>query len=302
MPSALHEALLLLFRNQPTLAVGLLRDPLGVELPAFTEATIESGELSQIVPPGFQVDLVLLLRHGRPVLAIVVEVQLRRDDDKRFTWPLYAASIRARHRCDVTLLVVAPDPAVAAWCQTPIVMGHAGWVLNPHVLSRAAVPVVTDETDARNDPELAVLSAIAHAGTAQAADVALAALGAAAPLDEERAKLYADLVLQALPQAARRMLEALMEARKYEYQSDFAKKYLNQGIAEGTATGKAEGKAEGQAQGKAEALELFLTSRGIVIDADALMKIRACRDLGQLDAWLRRAGVATTVADLFDAT
>jgi hypothetical protein len=38
MPSQLHEALLLLFRNRPSLAPELLRDALHVELPEYTEA------------------------------------------------------------------------------------------------------------------------------------------------------------------------------------------------------------------------------------------------------------------------
>ena len=38
-----------------------------------------------------------------------------------------------------------------------------------------------------------------------------------------------------------------MDARKYEYQSDFARRYFAQGRAEGKAEGKAEGTAEGRA-------------------------------------------------------
>src|SRR4051812_48765491 len=40
MPSMLHEGLLLLFRNRPTLAPELLRDALGIPLPAYTEARV----------------------------------------------------------------------------------------------------------------------------------------------------------------------------------------------------------------------------------------------------------------------
>jgi len=43
MPSQLHEALLLLFRNRPMLAAELLRDALHVELLAYTDARIESA-------------------------------------------------------------------------------------------------------------------------------------------------------------------------------------------------------------------------------------------------------------------
>jgi hypothetical protein len=46
------------------------------------------------------------------VLGIVIEVQLQRDDRKRFTWPVYVAGLRARLECPACLLVVTPSDAV----------------------------------------------------------------------------------------------------------------------------------------------------------------------------------------------
>lgn len=46
MPSKLHEALLLLFRNRPSLAPELLRDALHFELPAYTDVRIDAAELN----------------------------------------------------------------------------------------------------------------------------------------------------------------------------------------------------------------------------------------------------------------
>src|SRR5882672_6067041 len=50
-------------------------------------------------------------------------------------------------------------------------------------------------------------------------------------LDAERSRLYCDLVLHSLPEAARRALQA-MDASKYEYQSEFARRYYGQGKAD----------------------------------------------------------------------
>jgi hypothetical protein len=50
MPSQLHEVSLQLFRNRPSLAPELLRDALGVELPAFTETRIDSADLAEVQP------------------------------------------------------------------------------------------------------------------------------------------------------------------------------------------------------------------------------------------------------------
>jgi hypothetical protein len=50
MVSMQHEGLLLLFRNRPELAPELLRDVLGLSLPKWSEARVESAELTEVVP------------------------------------------------------------------------------------------------------------------------------------------------------------------------------------------------------------------------------------------------------------
>ena len=96
MPSQLHEALLLLFRNRPTLAPELIRNALHFELPAFTEARIDSADLTEVKPAEYHADLVVLLLDGVPVYGIVIEAQLTRDPRKKFVSPVYAMSLRAR--------------------------------------------------------------------------------------------------------------------------------------------------------------------------------------------------------------
>src|SRR6185503_1656050 len=123
MPSHLHEAFILLFRNRPQLAAELLREALHVEVPPFTEARIESAELTQVQPAEYRADLVVLLYEGAPVLGIVVEVQLSIKDEKRYSWPVYVTGLRARIRCPVCLLVVTADEAVARWAAQPIELG-----------------------------------------------------------------------------------------------------------------------------------------------------------------------------------
>src|SRR5690348_8906989 len=124
MPSLTHELFLTLFRNRPELAAELLREALGLELPRYTQVRLDSVELSQAVPTAYTADLVVLLIDDRPVLGIVLEVQLSRDDRKRMSWPVYVANLRARIGCPVELLVIAPDEAVARWAATPISLGR----------------------------------------------------------------------------------------------------------------------------------------------------------------------------------
>lgn len=103
----------------------------------------------------------------------------------------------------------------------------------PYVLGPSAVPQIADEAIARENPELAVLSAMAHGGDAdvgRAIEIALAAQGASVALDADRKKIYLDLILSSLGEAARNALKQ-MDARTYVYQSDFARQYIAEGFA-----------------------------------------------------------------------
>jgi hypothetical protein len=236
MPSELHEALLLLFRNRPMLAPELMRDALHFELPPFTEARIDSADFTEVRPAEYRADLVVLLLDGMPVYGIVVEVQLSRNPSKKFVWPFYATSLRARLEVPVSLLVVTTDEATARWAAQPIALGNGG-VFRPLVLSPSGVPEIIDEVQARADPELAVLSAMAHGrdqDVSKAVRIALAAELAGQGLDEKRWGMYLDLVFASLSEAAQRELRAMNPA-KYEYRSEFARRYFGQGLAEGRA-------------------------------------------------------------------
>ena len=277
-----HEALLLLFRNRPELAPELLRDALHVPLPAYAEARIESAELTDVVPTEYRADLVVLLVNGKPVLGIVVEVQLQKDPRKPLTWPVYATNLRARLSCPTCVLVVTPSESVAAWARTPVDIGP-GFSFAPLVVGPQAVPVVSDAAEAARDPELAVLSAMAHGQGDAASRIALAALAAAGTLDDDRAMLYWDLVLASLGEAARVALEELMATGNYEYQSDFAKKH----------------RAEGRAEGEATAILTILDARGLAVTSEQRRRIVACSDPAALERWIRKAVLVTEVDDLF---
>lgn len=258
MPSQLHEALLSLFQNRPALVPELLRDSLDVALPTFTEVRVESADLNELQPAEYRADLVLLLLDGVPVYGIVIEAQLSPDYRKRFVWPAYVANLRARFKVPVSLLVVTVEERTARWAKETVHIGGSNF-FTPLVLGPSGVPEVTDEDAARADPELAVLSAIAHgkdADSAKAVRIALVAQLASLGLDDDRSRMYFDLVASSLSEAARQELRA-MDPAKYEYQSDFAKRYVAQGRAEGMA----EGKAEGQLQGRAALLLRQLTRR-----------------------------------------
>jgi len=282
MPSTTHEALVLLFRNRPELAPELLRDALNVKVPAYTEARVESSDLTELQPTEYRADLVVLLVDGEPVLGIIVEVQLQKDERKRFTWPVYATNLRARLECPTCVLVVTPSEVVADWARVPIETGPGGR-FEPLVVGPNAVPIIRDVETAKRDPELAVLSAMAHAGDAPelAAAIATAAVVAARSLDVERALLYSDLVRFSLAGAAQRAFEELMATGNYEYQSEFHRK--------------------ADAHGKASAVVAFLDARGIPLTDEEKKRILGCTDLAVVDRWVRKAATVTSADELFAA-
>ena len=281
-----HEALLLLFKNRPTLAAEILRDTLGAPVPTYSEARIEPADLTEVVPVEHHADLVVLLLDGKPVLAIVVEAQLGRDPDKAYSWPSYLVAVRARYQCPACLLVVTTDPAIARWSAEPILVGPPRLVLQPYVLGPNAVPVITEPEEARLRPELAVLSAMAHGQSDVGVPVAIAASAAAAGLGGEQQRLYVDVVLSSLNEAAKRSLEAKMKGG-YEYQSDFARNYVAQGLQEGLL------------KGKAQDVLTVLETRGLEVPTGVRERVLAATDLAELDRWIRRAVVVADAGELF---
>jgi len=278
----MHEALLQLFRNRPALAPKLLRDALHVALPLHSEVRIESADLTDIQPAEYRADLVAVLRHKAAVLGVVVEVQLSTDERKKFVWPAYVANLRARLKCPVHLLVIAGDDAVARWAARPVVLGGL-YRFTPWVIGPAGVPEITDSAIAQADPELAVLSAIAHGNDVdidKAVRIALAAQLASRGLDADRSKLYIDLTMTSLSEAALREFQS-MDMNKYEYQSDFAKHYV----------------AQGEARGRTSLVLRLLTLR-FGAPSDAVQRRVAQASITELDDIGARLLTATTVDEV----
>lgn len=285
MPSVLHEVVIDLFRHRPQLVAELLPLVTDIPLPEFDHARLESGDCPDIDPTEYRADAVIVLATGStPQLAAVVEVQLRPDPDKGWSWPVYLTTLRARLRCDTVLLVLCPNEHTAARCRRPISVAP-GFILTPIVMSPSDVPIVTDARIAAENPELAVLSAVAHRNAPER-DAILTAL-VANVVDVPNGEMYIDLVMAVLPRAARHFLESLMTAGTYEYKSEFARRYFSRG------------EAEGQAKGEAKALLAVLRSRGITVDESTVARVGACTDIEQLDVWLDRAATARFADEVF---
>lgn len=293
MLSALHEALVELFRIRPAFAAELLALVLRDRVPASDHVRLAPTDLGELVPTEYRADGVVLLGgpaepsdRDPPDLAVVVEVQLRRAQRKRRAWVAYAGGVHGRFGCPVAVLVVCTDDATARWCAEPIRYGP-GAVLVPSVIGPGVIPLVTDPAAAGESPELTVLSALAHGAGPAGRPVLDALAGVLADVEDDRLALYSDLVLAVLPAAARSYLEALMTTKLREYQSDFVRKYVHQG------------RAEGRAEAKVDAVLAVLDARGLAVDHGDRARITATTDLELLDTWVRRAVVVGSAAELF---
>src|SRR5689334_10449859 len=112
-----------MFRSRSRLAPELLR-LLQIELPRYSDVRHDSANLTDLKPAEYRADLVMVLVGPTgPALGIIVEVQLSIDEEKQYTWPAYVASLRARIRCPVCLLVIALEDTVARWAGKTIELG-----------------------------------------------------------------------------------------------------------------------------------------------------------------------------------
>ena len=282
MVSLDHEILLELFRNRPSLAPELLRDVMGVAVPDPTTARVVSESLGDVQPAERRADGALIVGQGNDRLGVVLEIQrtFKRQKLPRFVG--YVGSFHDRHDVPVALLIVCPDDEVAAAYDRPIVIGPGGSLLRPFVLGPSRIPVVTSAEVAERDPELAVLSALAHGRSPKAVDVAVATLDAISRLDDEdRQRLYLDVVVAALSVAAKSHLEGLMISG-YQFKSDFARKYI----------------ALGKAEGIGRAIELIALTRGEALTEESAARLQSCTDEAVLEVWLARVARGERVADV----
>jgi hypothetical protein len=300
VPSPPHEILVELFRNCWALAPELLA--LCADI-AYRHDHLErtSIDLSQVVSTEYRADSVVELRDrdDAAVAAVIVEVQLGVDAHKKYSWPVYVTTLRAKLQCPVVLLVLAPERAVARWAEQPIDLGHPGFRLEPVVISFDRVPRIQDAAHAQRLPELAVLSAMAHPEL-EVVETALAAIG---PLRGDLNQLYFDVILANLPEALRQIMLETRNMQGYQYRSEFARKYYNQGREEGIEKGREEGIEKGREEGLRAAVLRLARGRLASITPEDVAAIEAMHDehtLTELIDALASAGSGTDVRAALD--
>jgi len=287
MPSITHEGPLDLVRQHPEIALELIPGTAGVALPAQVAVSLAPTDMSAVVPVQYLADMVVLVSDqatGEPVLAVIIEPQLRDSEAKRFSWPVYVVTARQINKCPAAVLIVlCPDPAEAEKCRQLIRTGHPGFDLAPIVIDSSGPP----GRDGTADPYLTVFAASMGGIDLESETGARRVLDAIASTevsDADRSRLMT-IMLRLSSDAARQILEAMMTTSEYE--KTLAERIHDQGMA------------EGEAKGEAKALLRLLAARGLAPSEAQRNQVTSCTDAAQLDLWFDRAVTAGTAAEVF---
>jgi hypothetical protein len=237
MVSPLHEAVLRLLREEPRLIRRLVAGRIDSDLERDSRIEVADATVSPASTPITRaVDLALLVRSqlGEAQMTLLFEVQLARDPEKAFSWPVYIAHYAAAHRAPCVLVVITLNRSVARWVRR-IARAAGGITIRPIVIGPDEIPRIDDVELARGEPALALLSVFAHFGrpTAEALPVARAFFAAIGSLDPPRGARYADMAIPAMMLKAPELGELIMSRRDhYEFQTPFMKAAYAQGKTE----------------------------------------------------------------------
>ncbi|WP_246610518.1 hypothetical protein [Nonomuraea rhizosphaerae] len=288
MPSPRHDALIRLFTDRPQLAVEILRDLMGVNLPDTPLVGLEKNTFNTRRSDDIEADLIIVL--GPPQMlahAIVVEIQHDKSKAPR-QLTRYAAALWLLLGCDVTVLVVCPDRAAAAYYAQPIESGLTGYRLQARVLGPDGIPVITDPQEAAANLQLASMSVMVHGRDRKVVEAFVAAM---AETRDEHAPKYTEYAYSMATPEIRRLMEEIMMSTDWPVHSPFAREHFGRGLEEG--------KAEGKAEEAARMVLVVLAARGLEVTDEVRALINACTDLAQLEAWGMRAATAQSLQDLF---
>jgi hypothetical protein len=236
-PSAHHEILVELLRQAPQEAVEAVWRLRGLAPPGLP-LHIAPAEATEHLPVERRADLVVLVGEAtRPTSLVVVEVQLARDLAKHYSWPQYVTSLRARWRCDVELLVAAPDPKVARWAARPIALNASGSVLVPLVLGPGTLPrLPPGELVGR--PHSAVLQALMHCRGPGDLPLFQQAMHILEPLPARDRIGYHEIMRVALAPSFLALAEVAMSFEQTHWYQNLVETWKAEGEARGLAAGR----------------------------------------------------------------
>jgi hypothetical protein len=304
MASPLHQTLVDLLRHAPEVVPRLLAAA-GLSGGAeVVSVRVIDSVLDQIQR---RVDLAVeIKREGAASLAVGLEIQLRINPDKACSWPVYLTTLRSPARPLACLLILAPDPRVAAWAAQPIDLGPGNAAFRVHVLGPDQIPRIVDLPAARRQPEMSFLSALAHAEADNDLDLVRAALAGLGTLDSARMSSYVSVLLDSLSVGLRGALEACIMEIPEPTSSSVTPEFVQRALLWGRMAlieaerkeSREEGRHEGELHARREILGKLLARAGLRASAEQLERITTCEDTAVLDRWIERVLDAHDVAQV----
>jgi hypothetical protein len=149
---------------------------------------------------------------------------------------VYVALLQARHGVPVDLVVLAPEPAVAAWARQPFSFGSLG-KLTPFVVGPTELPPIEAPDTAAANPHLAILAAVAHCRTVDHLPLLELALEVLKGLPGPPVLAYTTYLGAALDARFRALPEVQMKFDPIEYYPQ-VKAYVEELRAEGRSEGR----------------------------------------------------------------
>lgn len=286
-----HEGPLRLFQDDPEAPSLIIKDTLGISIGNHVRARPDSEALTERHPVELNCDGVTIYEdeNGKPVHAIITEVQRSPDDRKYYTWPAYVSNLFARCECKVTLVVIATNQATAKWANSLVsILGHPGMIFEPLVLGPSDLPLILKEDGQPSFETRSMLAMIVNQEHRDFKQAAFTYMTRIAKLPIDQMQRYTVNALSYLDGGALTIMEALMKDKRiFPYGSPLLERTQR------------EAEARGEVKKSRTILMKLLQTRGLSVTADVRKRIDSCTDAVLLDTWLERAFTANSLDDVF---
>ena len=252
MPALQHQAIIQILHDQPQL-VAMLLGQIGFKTPEGSYPVINDSDVSlrtSTLLQELRADNVFLFPGMYETIAVVVEVQTTRPDNKRFlNWPCYVTSVRSVHGCKTYMLVIATSEAVSYVSASPIDIGQPGFRFLPFVVGghRRLPP----GGGLVFGPELMMLNILTGRFKLKTHDARMFALVSIAEADPDHRLEYNRIILE-YTHKNKKVRQALEELMREHFEDVFIEGYVEQGRARGLKEGREQGRGEGRREGRNE--------------------------------------------------
>jgi hypothetical protein len=283
-PSARHQALLELVKMFPGTVLRLVEPDLQLGYPIQGPL---KARVSDCDAHGLRIDTRLDyfdIDGNGPVIAIVVEVQLDKEDDLRWRLCPYVGFTSHDARCATDIVVLCGTRALAKSVARPMLTGARGSKITPLPIGPDQTRVIGNLEEAMAGPGLLMLSAWHHAEDSDESRELLVGLIVHVlqwleAVDKEKARQYHRLATAILPDRSMKRFKDMTATALKEF-------LANEAYPEWTCE-----------RGVLDILDI-LETRGIPVPDDVRAEFLGSQDPKELTTWLKRSVTAATAREV----